>query len=85
MATKQSVTTREGDRIAIVAGLRTPFAKMATYFHGVPAVDLGKMVVNELLVRHGIKKSGLTKWYTAKSCKCQRPPTLLVKLFWAQA
>ena len=56
MATKQSVTTREGDRIAIVAGLRTPFAKMATYFHGVPAVDLGKMVVNELLVRHGVQK-----------------------------
>ena len=56
MSTRQSVTTREGDRIAIVAGLRTPFAKMATYFHGVPAVDLGKMVVNELLVRHGIQK-----------------------------
>lgn len=45
------VTTRHGDRIAIVTGLRTPFAKMATYFHGVPAVDLGKMVVNEMLVR----------------------------------
>ena len=54
MATKQQVTTRTGDRIAIVAGLRTPFAKMATYFHGVPAVDLGKMVVNELLIRNGV-------------------------------
>lgn len=54
MTAKQSVTTRQGDRIAIVAGLRTPFAKMATYFHGVPAVDLGKMVVNELLIRHGV-------------------------------
>ncbi|MDC8831577.1 acetyl-CoA C-acyltransferase FadI [Alteromonas gilva] len=54
MAKQQSVTTRDGDRIAIVAGLRTPFAKMATYFHGVPAVDLGKMVVNELLVRNAI-------------------------------
>jgi len=50
----QNVTTRSGDRIAIVAGLRTPFAKMATYFHGVPAVDLGKMVVNEMLVRHNL-------------------------------
>lgn len=46
-----SVATQKGDRIAIVSGLRTPFAKMATYFHGVPAVDLGKMVVNEMLVR----------------------------------
>lgn len=52
MSKRQSVTTRDGERIAIVSGLRTPFAKMATYFHGVPAVDLGKMVVNEMLVRN---------------------------------
>ncbi|MCC2615169.1 acetyl-CoA C-acyltransferase FadI [Aestuariibacter halophilus] len=54
MSAKQTVTTRDGDRIAIVAGLRTPFAKMATYFHGVPAVDLGKMVVNEMLTRNNL-------------------------------
>ncbi|RUO78240.1 acetyl-CoA C-acyltransferase FadI [Pseudidiomarina taiwanensis] len=47
----QNLTTRQGDRIAIVAGLRTPFAKQATYYHGVPALDLGKMVVQELLNR----------------------------------
>lgn len=51
---KQKLQTANGDRIAIVAGLRTPFAKMATYFHGVPAVDLGKMVVNEMLVRSNL-------------------------------
>jgi acetyl-CoA acyltransferase len=34
--------------------LRTPFAKQATAFHGVPAVDLGKIVVNELLQKHDI-------------------------------
>ncbi|MFC3123373.1 acetyl-CoA C-acyltransferase FadI [Agaribacter flavus] len=54
MSNKQELKTRTGDRIAIVDGLRTPFAKMATYFHGVPAVDLGKMVVNELLIRNDI-------------------------------
>jgi acetyl-CoA acyltransferase len=27
---------------------------MATYFHGVPAVDLGKMVVNEMLARNNL-------------------------------
>jgi acetyl-CoA acyltransferase len=54
MSPTQSVTARNGDRIAIVAGLRTPFAKMATYFHGVPAVDLGKMVVNEMLARNNL-------------------------------
>ncbi|BDX06214.1 acetyl-CoA C-acyltransferase FadI [Planctobacterium marinum] len=55
MSKQQSVTTRDGERIAIVAGLRTPFAKMATYFHGIPALDLGKMVVNEMLVRNDVK------------------------------
>ena len=45
------LTTRQGERIAGVAGLRTPFAKQATAFHGVPAVDLGKLVVSELLAR----------------------------------
>lgn len=43
--------TREGDRIAVVAGLRTPFAKQASAYHGVPALDLGKMVVSEMLQR----------------------------------
>ncbi len=46
--------TGSGERIAVVAGLRTPFAKQATAFHGVPAVDLGKIVVNELLKKHDV-------------------------------
>ena len=54
MTKAQSLTTAKGERIAIVAGLRTPFAKQATAFHGVPAVDLGKMVVNELLKKHNV-------------------------------
>lgn len=51
MTTQIKLTTRQGDRIAIVRGLRTPFAKQATEFHGVSALDLGKLVVNELLIR----------------------------------
>lgn len=54
MAKLQSLTTRNGDRIAVVTGLRTPFAKQATAFHGVSALDLGKMVVNEMLARNDI-------------------------------
>lgn len=46
--------TRNGDRIAIVTGLRTPFARQATAFHGIPAIDLGKMVVGEMLARSEI-------------------------------
>ena len=51
MNSMQDLTTKGGQRIAIVDGLRTPFAKQATAYHGVPALDLGKTVVNELLTR----------------------------------
>lgn len=51
MLNTNKLTTRNGDRIAVVAGLRTPFAKQATAYHGVPALDLGKMVVAEMLQR----------------------------------
>lgn len=48
------LVTRQGDRIAIISGLRTPFARQATAFHGIPAIDLGNMVVSELLARSEI-------------------------------
>ncbi|HAS6142533.1 TPA: acetyl-CoA C-acyltransferase FadI [Vibrio vulnificus] len=51
---KQEVKTRHGERVAIVAGLRTPFARQSTEFSQVPAVDLGKMVVSDLLARTDI-------------------------------
>ena len=54
MSHRQQVTNAKGDRIAIVMGLRTPFAKQATAFHGVSALDMGKMVVNEMLSRSEI-------------------------------
>ncbi len=50
----QDVTTRSGERVAVVAGLRTPFARQSTEFSQVPAVDLGKMVVSEMLARTNI-------------------------------
>ncbi|WP_428771629.1 acetyl-CoA C-acyltransferase FadI [Vibrio sp.] len=50
----QEVKTRTGERVAIVAGLRTPFARQSTAFSQVPAVDMGKMVVSELLARTDI-------------------------------
>ncbi|MBC8948285.1 acetyl-CoA C-acyltransferase FadI [Xenorhabdus sp. TS4] len=42
------------ERVAIVSGLRIPFAKQATFYHGIPAVDLGKAVVSELVIRSGL-------------------------------
>ncbi|MFL5487346.1 MAG: acetyl-CoA C-acyltransferase FadI [Gemmatimonadaceae bacterium] len=40
-----------GRRVAIVAGVRTPFAKAGTAFKSISAIDLGKLCVAELLQR----------------------------------
>ncbi len=45
MSEQNILKTAKGDRIAIVSGLRTPFAKQATAFHHVPALDMGKLVL----------------------------------------
>ena len=45
-----------GDRrVAIVSGLRTPFAKQGSAYQHLSALDLGKIVVAELLSRTGIE------------------------------
>jgi acetyl-CoA acyltransferase len=44
-----------GDRVAIVAGVRTPFAKQGTAFKQLTALDLGKLAVAELLSRTALK------------------------------
>lgn len=41
-------------RVAVVAGLRTPFTRERTAFKSLPARDLGKLVVAELLQRTGL-------------------------------
>ncbi len=39
------------DRVAVVAGLRTPFAKQGTAYRDMTTLDLGRIVVKELLAR----------------------------------
>jgi len=51
MSKAQSLLTRNGERIAITHGLRTPFLRQATGFHGIPAVELGRMVISEIMAR----------------------------------
>ncbi len=41
-------------RVAVVRGLRTPFAKSGTHYAHLSALDLGKIVVAELVQRSGI-------------------------------
>ena len=43
-----------GRRAAVVAGLRTPFVKAGTDFKDLGAIDLGVLVVNELVARTGL-------------------------------
>lgn len=51
MTLASKLTTPKGGRIAVVYGLRTPFARQATAYRGIPALDLGKLVVAEMLAR----------------------------------
>jgi acetyl-CoA acyltransferase len=44
-------TFGNGRRVAIVAGVRTPFAKAGTAFKPISAIELGKLCVAELLQR----------------------------------
>lgn len=45
-----------GERVAIVAGLRTPFAKQGTAYASMSAKDLGCVVVRELLERTALDR-----------------------------
>jgi len=48
---KKTSVKGKADRVAIVAGLRTPFARQLTYFSQTNAIELGKMAVTEMLTR----------------------------------
>lgn len=58
----QNLRTENGQRIAIVAGLRTPFTKKDTGFKQVFATDLGIMVSNELLNRFPIERDKIEQF-----------------------
>jgi acetyl-CoA acyltransferase len=44
-------------RVAVVRGIRTPFAKSGTHYAHLSALDLGKLAVTELLQRSGVQPS----------------------------
>jgi acetyl-CoA acyltransferase len=49
-----NMTWQYTPRVAVVAGLRTPFAKSGTHYGHLSALDLGKLVVTELMQRSGV-------------------------------
>jgi acetyl-CoA acyltransferase len=46
-------------RVAVVAGIRTPFARSGTFFEDITAVELGGMAVKELVARYDIDEKTL--------------------------
>lgn len=52
----QNLLTVKGERVAIISGLRTPFARRDTGFKDAYAISLGTMVTNELLNRSAIER-----------------------------
>ena len=48
------MTWQYSPRVAVIAGLRTPFAKSGTHYGHLSALDLGRIVVTELVQRSGI-------------------------------
>ncbi len=50
-------TFGNGRRVAIVDGVRTPFAKAGTAFKSISAIDLGKLCVAELIQRTNLSGS----------------------------
>lgn len=54
MSTRVSLSNQNG-RIAVVDGLRTPFARIATHFRDMSAIDLGTLAVGELIRRNDLK------------------------------
>src|SRR5438105_318981 len=52
---EMTMATRTGRRTAIIGGVRTPFVKVGTAFRNLTALDLGKLVVSELVQRCELK------------------------------
>jgi len=54
---KKTAAKSQQERVAIVSGLRTPFTRQLTHFKNTNAIDMGKMVVSEMLNRAEIDLS----------------------------
>ena len=48
------MVTSVDERVAVVDGLRIPFARQGTHYRTTSAIDLGRMVVRELLARNDV-------------------------------
>lgn len=51
--------SQTGRRVAIIAGVRTPFAKSGTTLKDISAIELGKIAVRELIHRSGVEPESI--------------------------
>ena len=58
-----------GRRVAIVAGLRTPFARSGTVLRDAPGVALARHAARELLYQTELDGRSSTRWSWARSCR----------------
>ncbi len=65
-----------GDRIALVAGLRTPFMRQGTAFKDLSPVDLGSLVVRELVARADVDPRALSLLVFGQAVPSPRTPNI---------
>jgi acetyl-CoA acyltransferase len=58
---ESNMSTEPGRRVALVAGLRTPFAKQTTSYRTMSALELGTAVVAELVARAGVPRGDIER------------------------
>ena len=68
------IDARRGRRVAIIAGVRTPFAKSGTVFADVSAVALARHAARELLFRSEVDGRESTRSSSARSSHRCSPP-----------
>lgn len=69
-------SAESGDRIAIVAGLRTPFARQGTAFKHLSAVELGQIVVRELVARSDVDPKEISLLVYGQAIPSPRAPNV---------
>jgi len=70
------MSTSSKHRVAVVSGLRTPFARQATYFKTTSAIDLGRMVVKELLAQTNIDVHSIDRLVYGQVCILPKAPNI---------
>jgi acetyl-CoA acyltransferase len=64
------------DRIALVAGLRTPFVRQGTAFKHLSALDLGSLVVRELVARADVDPRAISLLVYGQAVPSPRVPNI---------